>query len=130
MGHRFSVHDISDVTLVTTTETVVATLTGVTTTKPGQRVCLTGRVTLTTGTATTNVRLRVRRDSLTGTEIPEAPNDAAEAAAGGIESHDIYVEDSTLGERSGATYVLTVTQTAASANGVTSQQSLIAEVEP
>lgn len=130
MGVRYSVHDVSDVTLVTTAETVVATLSGVSTQKPGQKVCLTGRLTLTTGANTTNVRLRVRRDSLTGTEIAEAPNDGAEVTAGGIESHDIYVEDTGLGEAFSRTYVLTATQTAATANGTTSQQSLIAEVTP
>lgn len=130
MGMRYSVVNLANTSLVTTAETVVATLSGISMQRPGQTICLRGALTLTTGTNTTNVRLRVREDSLTGTIVPSDPNDAVEAAAGSIETHEIYVEHAPTGEVANKTYVLTAIQTAASANGTASQASLVAEVVP
>lgn len=127
---RFSTHNTVDTSLVTTAETVVATLTGVSTNRYGQTVSLRGLVTLTTGTNTTGVTLRLRADSLTGSVIGEAAADAVEAAAGSVESHEIYGEDSAPGEVQGKTYVLTVAQVGASANGSATQASIEAEVTP
>lgn len=130
MGRRVSTYNTVDTTLVTTAETVVATLSTVSTNKPGQTVNLRGVFTLTTGTNTTALTIRVRADSLTGSIIGEAPVDAVEAAAGSVETHDIYVEDPAPGEVQNKTYVLTVAQTGASANGTVSSASLVAEITP
>jgi hypothetical protein len=130
MGRRVSTYNTVDTPLVTTTETTVATLSTVSTQRPGQTVCLTGHLTLTTGTNTTAMTIRVRADSLTGTVVGEAPVDAIEAAAGSVETHSIYVEDSAPGEVQNKTYVLTVQQAGATANGTVSAASLVAEVTP
>jgi hypothetical protein len=64
--HRYAADTTTDTTLVTTAETVVATLAGVSLPRAGHSVDLEGHVTLATGTATTGLTLRVRRDGLTG----------------------------------------------------------------
>lgn len=130
MGRNVSSYNTVDTTLVTTAETVVCTLSTVSTTKPGQTVKLRGVVTLVTGGSTTALTLRVRADSLTGSVIGEAPVDAVEAAAGSVETHEIYVEDTAPGEVQNKTYVLTVAQTGAAANGSATSASLYADIEP
>lgn len=131
MGVRkFSTATTADTTLVTTAETVVATLAGVSTNQPGQTVGLRGSVRVTTGTNTTATTLRIRRDSLTGTLVGEATPEQVEAAAGSTEGHDIYAEESSPGEFIGRTYVLTVEQTGATANGSVVNASLECEVTP
>lgn len=131
MGLRkFSAFVTSDVTLVTTAETVIATLSGVSTNQPGQTVAFEGDCTLTTGTNTTAVTLRVRRDSVSGAVVGESVPDAVSAAAGSVETHQIVVADGTLGEFGSGTFVLTAAQTGASANGTVSQCSLRCEVSP
>ena len=131
MGVRwFATSTTSDTTLVTTAETVVATLAGVSTNQPGQSISFEGSVTLTTGGSTTGATLRIRRDSLTGTVIGEAVQDAVEAAAGSVETHQIDHTVTDEGEFSGRTYVLTVAQVAAAANGTATQAHLNAAVSP
>ena len=125
---NYSVDVASDTTLVTTAETVVATLSGVSTARPGENIRLEGSVTLTTGGSTTALVLRVRQDSLTGTLVDEAITDQVEAAAGSTETHDIVAYDSSGAEYAGKTYVLTVSQTGAAANGSAVHASLKAEV--
>lgn len=127
---RFTAHTVTDTTLVTTAETVVATLAGVSTGQPGQTVGLTGDISVTLGTNTTAVTLRVRRDSLTGTLVGEATPEQISTAAGSTERHHCYFEESNPGEFMGRTYVLTVAQTGASANGSVLDASLACEVTP
>lgn len=130
MLRRASTYNTTDTTLTTTSEAVVATLSTVSTNRPGQTVSLRGAFTLTTGVGTSALTIRVREDSLTGTVIGEAPVDAVEAAAGSVETHDVYVEDSDPGEVQNKTYVLTVQQTGATGNGTVSSASLEAEITP
>jgi hypothetical protein len=127
---RSSSYVEADVTLVTTSETVLATLTGVSTSQPGQTVGLTGRYRLTTGAATTTVTSRIRRDSLTGTVVGESTAENVYAAAGSTEGHELYVEESSPGEFAGRTYVLTAQQAGASGNGTAVNAALVAEVSP
>jgi hypothetical protein len=127
---RFTAYSETDTTLVTTAETVTATLAGVSTNQPGQTVGFRGSARVLTGANTTALTFRVRRDSLTGTQVGEATTEQIEAAAGSTEGHDIYVQESDPGEFSGRTYVLTVTQTAATANGTVANASLECEVTP
>lgn len=118
MGERtVSTENAVDTALVTTAEAVIATLAGISTNGPGRTVRLKGQAKITTGTNTTAVNLRIRRDSLTGTEIAESNIVQNESAAGNTEDHDISAEDPLAGEVFNATYVLTAQQTAASANG-------------
>lgn len=127
MPQKYTVDVAADTTLVTTAETVVATLTGVATPRPGMSVRLHGSYVITLGTNTTAVTTRVRRDSLTGTLVDEAITEQISSAAGSSEGHEIVVTDTGQGELAGATYVLTVAQTAASANGSVLHASLEAE---
>lgn len=123
--------DVSaDTPLVTTAETVVATLTGVSMQRAGQTIDLYGHVSVTTGTATTSLVLRVRRGGVTGTLIGELETDTLAAAVGSTEDHDIHETETPTGELAGATYVLTVVQTAATANGSCVHASLRADVGP
>lgn len=124
----YTVDNPTDVTLVTTAETVVATLTGVSTDRPGRQLRFHGETTVTTGGSTTALVLRVRADSLTGAVVGEAITDQVEAAAGSTETHDIVTADVTGAEVAARTYVLTVSQTGAAANGTAVHSSLECEV--
>jgi len=115
---EYFVKNLTDVPLVTTAETVVATLTGVSTPGPGYSVRLHGEAKVTTGTTTTAITLRVRRGSaITDPLVDEATAVQLEAAIGSTEDHDIMAQDDAPGELASQTYVLTVQQTAATANG-------------
>lgn len=127
---RFSSGVTADTTLVTTAETVVATVTGVSTAQPGQFVDITGFANITLGASTTAVTLRVRRDSLTGTLVGEANAEQDFTAAGSTERHSIFAQEVNPGEFLGRTYVLTVQQTAASANGTVVDAGIEVEVYP
>lgn len=127
---RLSSYTESDVTPVTTAETVVATLTGVATAQPGSTVALIGDYNITLAASTTAVVTRIRRDSLTGTVVGEVQTEQISTAAGSTESHHIYREDVGAGEFSGRTYVMTSSSTAASANPTVNNASLVAEITP
>lgn len=127
---RSSSYTETDTTPVTTAETVVATVTGVSTNQPGQTVALKGTLNITTAGSTTALTLRVRRDSLTGTQVGETQTDTLYAAAGSSETHTIYREESNPGEFSGRTYVLTCASTAAAANPTVNNASLEVEITP
>lgn len=118
----------TNVAVTTTTETVVATLSGVSVDRADVRIALEGWVQLQTGAGTTNVSLRVRRGTdTTGTQVGEVNAEAIGAAAGSVEEFSIAVQD-TPGEVASQSYVLTVQQTAATANGSALQMSLLAEI--
>lgn len=127
---RFSSYSETDVTLVTSAETVVATLTGTSTNQPGQFVGLRGKCNITTGGSTTALVSRIRRDSLTGTQVGETQTEQVKAAAGSSEDVEIYREEAAPGEFSGRTYVMTLSQTGAAANGTVNNASLECEVTP
>lgn len=127
---KLSAYVSADTSLVTTAETVVATLTGVGTNQPGQTVALRGVYQITLGASTTAVTTRVRRDSLTGALVGEANVEQISTAAASTEEHVIEVEEVAPGEFSGRTYVLTVQQTAATGNGSVLQAELAAEITP
>lgn len=119
----------ADVALTTTSETVIATLAGVTTPRPGMAVRLRGYYRITTGTGTTTVTTRIRRDSIVGTVVGEATPETISAAAGGTEAHDLEITDTVAGEIAGATYVLTAQQAGATGNGTAVNSRLEAEVD-
>lgn len=127
---KFPSYSSTDVALVTTAETVIATISGVSTNQPGQTVTFSGAATLTTGASTTGITFRVREDSVSGTAVGEAVADVIEAAVGAVETHTIDVATSSLGEFSGKTFVLTAQQVGAAANGNVTQCAFSAEVTP
>ena len=127
---RFSAYNSVDTNLVTTAETVVATLSGVSTNGPGQTIGLRGRATITLGAGTTGVTLRFRQNDINGSSVGEANTEQISTAAGSTEDHDIYREDTGRGEFSGGTYVLTVQQVGATGNGTCLNASLDAEITP
>lgn len=117
----------SDTALVTTAETVVATVGGVSTGR-AVNIQLRGWAQLTTGTNTTAVTPRIRRGTtITGTLIGEANPVTIGAAAGSTEDFEIDVSD--LGaDVASATYVLTLQQAGATANGSCLQAAIEAYV--
>lgn len=112
--------------MTTTTETVVATLAGVQQNFDGGQILLEGWAQLTTGGSTTAVTIRVRRGAdATGTLVGEANAEQVSAAAGSTEAHSTMVID-TPGGGGPYTYVLTLQQTGAVADGSALQATLSA----
>lgn len=115
MGRQIVVSDtIANAAVVTTAETVAAT-TPALSPPPNTTVILRGRVSLTAGTGTTAVTVRLRRGSgATGTSLG-AP-DAITATAGATGEYEFEATDA-IGDVAGQQWSLTVQQTGASANG-------------
>lgn len=113
----------SSVTITTTTETVLATLPGINTYIGGAvRVeCITS---ITAGTGTTAITVRLRRGTgITGTLVGNA--NAITVTAGNTVDI-IQAGEDTPGEAASLQYVCTAQQTAASANGTALQTELLA----
>lgn len=124
---QFSSPTQANTTIVTTTETIVATLSGINTDQGGRRVILNGMVELTTGASTTAVVLRIRRGAtITDTVIGTADTDTIIGAAGSTDPYVIEETDN-IGEVNNLTYVLTVQQTGATGNGTAVAGQLTAE---
>lgn len=117
MGKRYSAQVAADTTIVTTTETIAATISGVNTPRAGCKIQLNGFTVVTTGTNTTGMILRWRRGAtITDTVVGESNTTQVDSAAGSNEDESLFCED-TPGDVAGQTYVLTVQLVAASANG-------------
>jgi hypothetical protein len=118
----------SAVTVTTTTETVVATVVVPATPSGGGKVVIDGWCQLTLGTGTTAVTPRIRRGTtITGTLIGVATATGAAQTAITTEDIEIHVDD-TPGEAVNISYVLTVQQTGAGANGSAVQAEIKATV--
>lgn len=116
MANQHSVA-VSAVNIPTTTETVVATLGPFNENQaaPAQGVAFDGNINITTGTGATGVVVRVRAGTTgTGTLIGVAQTQTA--TAGQTINIPIAELDPTL-VQANAQYVVTIQQTAASANG-------------
>lgn len=107
---------VSTQSITTTTETVIATLSGVFSRSVGAPVNLTGSAVFAVNASTTSVTLRLRYASLTGTQL------TAQTISGGI-AGDITAADGTIGftdnptgEYANQVYVMTIQATAAAAN--------------
>lgn len=112
----------ANATVPTTTETVVATLSGVDTASASGLVQLQGEVNITTGAGTTGVVVRIRRGTTTaGVQVGASVTDDVSAGVGS--SPTIQVEDAP-GPVAGQSYVLTVQQNSATANGTSVSASL------
>lgn len=111
----FSAQITAAVTVVTTTETVVLTLPGVSTNGAQDQVFVSGSLAMLLGTAATTLTVRVRRGTgITGTVVGVAEVDTAIAA-----ETDPFPFDAldVPGEVAGLAYVVTVQQASATANG-------------
>lgn len=126
-ANRVAIENATNTTITTTDETVVATLTGVSNGKAGGPLNFHGFAKITTGANTTALNLRIRRDSVTGTEVTESNIVQIAAAAGSTEQINIDGEDPLTGEVVNATYVLTAQATAATANATCVYAYLVAE---
>lgn len=115
-----------DVNVPTTVETVIATVSGISTRDQSEQVVITAIVQFLTGAATTAVTLRVRRGvDTTGVLVGEAnPIAAAAAAAVGLA---VAARDNP-GYVAGQSYVITAQQTAATAAGTAQQSGVTALV--
>lgn len=121
----FEAQSAVDTTLVTTAETVVATVAGVSTPRK-TNVVIEAWAQITTGATTTSLVPRIRRGvDATGVLVGEGNPQTLQAAAGGTEQIDIKVIDPGV-DLSNGTYVMTVVQTAATANGSCLQSSITA----
>lgn len=114
---------ITNASLVTTAETVVATLQIPGPASPSAVVLLEGYVALLTGTGTTGVTVRLRQNSVTGTVVATSGVVTQGVAAGAVDTFSINGQD-TPGDVASMIYVLTVQQAGASANGTVNAVAL------
>jgi hypothetical protein len=105
--------------LVTTAETVLATLTAFNVDNPsGEGVVVTFDAIVTTGAAATGLVFRIRQGTLTGTAIFTSPTIPASASAVQPPIGFAALDTSALAINStGLSYVVTVAQVAATGNG-------------
>jgi hypothetical protein len=126
----YAVSVTADTAIPTTTETILATLSGIATDGPGQTVRITGWAQVTPGTGATSLTLRIRRGTaITGPVVGEANAVAGGVAAGSAREIDVEAID-TLGDVAGQSYVLTIQQAAATGNGTALQAQARAEIIP
>lgn len=129
MNRTLSTNVLAAATVVAATETVVAQLNGVATSAADTVIDLDGWLAFTTGTLVTAIRLRIRRDSLTGTVVADSGAITAGVAASAPHNLSIDGRDSipASGQRS---YVLTVETTGAGTNGTPTACDLAANYTP
>lgn len=123
----FRTNVITNVLPATAAETVVATLI-ISDNGPDAAVELEGWCKITTGTSTTSIVPRIRRDSVAGAVVGDATLMAIIGAVGETHEYGIKAVD-TPGEVASQTYVLTIVQTAASAAG-TARAVLLRAITP
>lgn len=128
MGDRFAANaPATGGNVVTTTETVAATSPPVTSARPGQPVTLDANVTINSGTGTTGVNLICRRGTTTaGTQVGDTVT--ITATAGTRQTLSATWQD-TPGDVASQQYVVTVTQTGATANGTISHATLETHID-
>lgn len=115
MSNLHAVSSGTDVPVVTTAETVIGSSTPFNIANPsGQGIRVSGVINFTTGTNTTAVVIRVRRDSLTGTLVGEAQTHTIGAA---VSANLAFDQVDALLTGTNQVYVVTIVQTGASANG-------------
>lgn len=90
------------------TETVFATLNGVTCEYSNQTIKLRAWLKGTSGAGLTSGLIRIRRTSLTGTLVSEGTVNSQQWAASKTQDDEVYADDNP-GELAGATYVATYT---------------------
>lgn len=121
--NNFTQYESADVTIVTVAETVICTLSGVSTPRK-TTVNLEGWCQVTTGGSTTALTPRIRRGTdITGTLVCDAAAIEIAAAAGSEEEISINGQDPGV-DLSNGTYVFTLQATAAAANATVLQSKL------
>lgn len=113
-------------TVVTTAETVIATLSGINSRSVGNPINLNGFCVVTLGASTTSIVLRVRQDSVTGTVVGASSSTSTAQATLATVAGAIEVQDNSAVEYSNKTYVMTVVCTAATANSTVVAATLAA----
>jgi hypothetical protein len=118
----------ANVTVPTTTETVIITSGRAPVPLATVRAVVTAWVQLTTGAGTTAVTPRIRRGSaVTDPLVGEATAEAVKAAAGSTEPFTITVSE-TLDNAEAANYSVTLQQTGATADGTALQAAIAVEL--
>lgn len=119
---------VTGLAVVTTAETVVATLPSVSTDGPSRRIELLAEVDHAVGASSTGVTLRIRRGTdATGTVVGVVTNEGTLAAAGTYATYTIEAVD-TPGEVAGQAYVATVADAGATGNGAVNKAILTARM--
>jgi len=114
----------TDVTLTTTTETVLVSSPRITIPKDATRIVVWGYGQLTTGAGTTAVTPRIRRGAaITDALVGLATAENVKAAAGSTEAFFLLVAEE-LGARDSVRYSFTLQQTAATGNGTALQGTI------
>lgn len=111
-----STQSVSVQSITTTTETVIATLSGIFSRSPGAPVNLTGNAVFSVNASTVSTTMRIRYQTIAGTAIVAVI--VAGGPAGDLTAGDgtIGVTDVPLGEYANQQYVLTIQATGAVAN--------------
>jgi hypothetical protein len=118
----------TNVTLVTTAETVIITSPPAKMPLQTARILIRAWAQLTTGTATTTVTPRIRRGTTTaGALVGEATAITVGAAAGSNEAFELTATEERANEES-VTYSLTLEQAGATGNGTALQAGIEVEV--
>jgi len=118
-------HSVADVTIPTTTETVVISSGPVSLPFHTCHVIILAWCQLTSGAGTTDIVPRVRRGNTTaGALVGEANAEVVKTAAGSREPFMIMVHEERAGEEA-VEYCLTIQQAAATANGTVNQAAII-----
>ena len=113
-------------TVTTTSETVVATLSGLSVSGPNLSITAEGNVALTAGASTTSVQLRLRRGTTTGgTLVGQIYQQPCTASAATIVSGQWL---DSPGEVANQSYVITVQQVGATGNATVNEANLQAVV--
>lgn len=119
---------VDTATLVTTAETVVGSIVMPTNLQRDTPVDIEASVSMTTGTLTTAVQIRIRRDSLSGALVDVLKTVQVGASLPTGLEHT--VRDPVQGEIANRTYVVTAQQVGANGNGSVQGVTLIATATP
>jgi len=118
-------HITADVTIPTTTETVVLSSGLVSLPFHTCHIIILAWCQLVSGTGTTDVTPRIRRGTATtGALVGEANAEVVKTAAGSREPFMIMVHEERAGEEA-VEYCLTIQQTAATADGTVNQATIV-----
>lgn len=130
VGHAGDVKEVcatfttTDVTIVTTAETVVATSEACKVPRPQFTAIIKASFTVTTGGSSATYKVRVRRETLTGTALGDAISRTVQVAAGGVEEITAMFAEERSADVNAVVYVATLEIASAAANS-TVGESLI-----
>lgn len=119
---------LANVSVSTTDETVIATLT--TRVPQGQTYLVRTRFwgTMTTSADSSAYTLKVRRDSISGTVLGDSIAELVKVAAGGVEAFYFEFTDERSGDFAALTYVSTIDMTGSTSTTTVSQNCLTVDI--